>query len=338
MKILLINSNTSQVVTDKVAAGARAVASPGTEILAVCGEFGARVMGPRSEEALGHHSTIALAAKHAAGCDAVVIAVSYDTGLRGARELLDIPVVGMTEAALLTACMLGGKIGLVTFGARVRPLYEELVASYGLSTRIAGWRTVESVAAYRPGSDDELEALGLLSVADFSARFGSQAAYLPSISWDPTNSLYWDAFQKDIVKPGSSQTGSVGWEPQPDPPRGLLPAFKLSDAELATFRTNGFVVSERLSDKSFGDIYYNIFVRDLPVFITTDSILQAWQRSFSGVLEVIEEGMLAPTLKNLLWELAQQCGSARRDYTSGPLAQSFEDAEFYLSVAWVLAA
>jgi len=42
---------------------------------------------------------------------------------------------------------------------------------------------------------------------------------------------------------------------------------------LATFRTNGFVVSERLSDKSFGDIYYNIFVRDLPVFITTDSIL-----------------------------------------------------------------
>jgi allantoin racemase len=159
MKILLINSNTSQVVTDKVAAGARAVASPGTEILAVCGEFGARVMGTRSEEALGHHSTIALAAKHAAGCDAVVIAVSYDTGLRGVRELLDIPVVGMTEAALLTACMLGGKIGLVTFGARVRPLYEELVASYGLSTRIAGWRTVESVAAYRPGSDDELETL-----------------------------------------------------------------------------------------------------------------------------------------------------------------------------------
>jgi len=193
------------------------------------------------------------------------------------------------------------------------------------------------VLGYQSSFDDELEALGLFSVADFSARFGSQPAYLPGISWDPTNSLYWDAFQKDIVKLGSSQTGSVGWEPQPDPPRGLLPAFKLSDAELATFRTNGFVVSERLSDKSFGDIYYNIFVRDLPVFITTDSILQAWQRSFSGVLEVIEEGMLAPTLENLLWELTGQCGSARRDYASGPLAQSFEDAEFYLSVARVLA-
>ena len=193
------------------------------------------------------------------------------------------------------------------------------------------------VLGYQSSFDDELEALGLFSVADFSARFGSQPAYLPGISWDPTNSLYWDAFQKDIVKLGSSQTGSVGWEPQPDPPRGLLPAFKLSDAELATFRTNGFVVSERLSDKSFGDIYYNIFVRDLPVFITTDSILQAWQRSFSGVLEVIEEGVLAPTLNNLLGELTRQCGWARSDYASGPLAQSFEDAEFYLSVAGVLA-
>jgi allantoin racemase len=159
MKILLINSNTSQVVTDKVAAGARAVASPGTEILAVCGDFGARVIGTRSEEAIAHHSTIALAARHAEGCDAAIIAVSYDTGLRGTRELLDIPVVGMTEAALLTACMLGGRMGLITFGARGRPVYEELVASYGLTSRIAGWRTVESTAAYQPGFDDELEAL-----------------------------------------------------------------------------------------------------------------------------------------------------------------------------------
>jgi allantoin racemase len=99
-----------------------------------------------------------------------VIAVSYDTGLRGTRELLDIPVVGMTEAALLTACMLGGKIGLVNFGARVRPLYEELVASYGLSSRIAGWRTVESTAAYKPGSDDELEALLVKQANDLVER------------------------------------------------------------------------------------------------------------------------------------------------------------------------
>ena len=121
------------IVTDKVAAaGARQCVSPGTEIVAVTGSFGARVIGTRAEHAIGEHSTIALASRHAPGCDAVVIAVSYDTGLRAARELLAIPVVGMTEAGLLTACMLGGRIGVITFGRRVLPLYHELVASYGL--------------------------------------------------------------------------------------------------------------------------------------------------------------------------------------------------------------
>jgi allantoin racemase len=99
-----------------------------------------------------------LVAEHHRGCDAVLIAVSYDTGLAGARELLPIPVVGMTEAALLTACMLGGRTGIITFGRRGLPLYQELVASYGLADRVAGWRTIESPAPYRPGGRDEVRA------------------------------------------------------------------------------------------------------------------------------------------------------------------------------------
>jgi allantoin racemase len=157
MRILVVNSNTSDVVTGKVAAAARAAASPGTEIVAVTGTFGARVIGTRSEHAIAEHSTIALVAKHATGCDAVVIGVSYDTGLRGARELLDIPVVGMTEAGLLTACMLGGRVGVIVFGRRVLPMYQELVAGYGLAGRIAAWRVIESTAAYQRGDHPELD-------------------------------------------------------------------------------------------------------------------------------------------------------------------------------------
>ena len=170
MRILLVNSNTSDIVTEKVAAAARAAASPGTEIVAVTGTFGARVIGTRSEHAIAEHSTIALVSRSAAGCDAVVIAVSYDTGLRGARELLDIPVVGMTEAGLLTACMLGGRIGVVTFGRRVLPLYQELAASYGLSGRIAGWRVIESTAAYGRGDHPELDRELVASAANLVQR------------------------------------------------------------------------------------------------------------------------------------------------------------------------
>ena len=170
MRILLVNSNTSAIVTEKVAAEARTSAAAGTEIVPVSGTFGARVIGSRAEHAIGEHSTIALVARHAEGCDAVVIAVSYDTGLRGARELLSIPVVGMTEAGLLTACMLGGRIGVITFGRRVLPLYHELVTAYGLGARIAGWRVLESTAAYARGAHAELDRELVATAQDLVER------------------------------------------------------------------------------------------------------------------------------------------------------------------------
>jgi len=51
--------------------------------------------------------------------------------------MLNVPVVGMTEAALLTACMLGGPIGLIGFGTRVWPIYRELIDGYGLAPALS---------------------------------------------------------------------------------------------------------------------------------------------------------------------------------------------------------
>jgi allantoin racemase len=178
MRLLVVNANTSDIVTEKVARQARASASPGTEVVAVTGSFGARVIGSRAEHAIGEHSAIALVAEHAPGCDAVVIAVSYDTGRRAARELLPIPVVGMTEAGLLTACMLGGRIGVISFGRRVLPLYHELVASYGLTPRIAGWRVLESSAAYARGAHDELDREIVTAALDLIERDGAETVVL----------------------------------------------------------------------------------------------------------------------------------------------------------------
>ena len=60
MRILIVNANTSALVTEKLEAEARAVASPGTEIVAVTGTFGARVIASRAENAIAEHSAIAL--------------------------------------------------------------------------------------------------------------------------------------------------------------------------------------------------------------------------------------------------------------------------------------
>lgn len=158
MRILVLNANTTEFVTETAAAEGRRVASSGTEIVPVTADFGAAIIGSRTEHAIAEHAAVVLAARHAPACDAVVIAVSYDTGLKALREMLAIPVVGMTEAALLTACMLGGPIGLISLGRRVWPMYRELIDAYGLAGRIAGSQVLENASAYRPGDTSVLDA------------------------------------------------------------------------------------------------------------------------------------------------------------------------------------
>ena len=171
MRILVVNSNTSQFVTDQVAAEAQRAASPETEICAVTGKFGGRIIGTRTENAIAAHAMVDAMARNAEGCDGALIAVSFDTVLDAVREMLPIPVVGMTEAALLTACMLGGGIGLICCDRRGQRLYEETVRRHGLGARIAGWRLIESTKAYEPGGaatlDDEIvsAAMGLVDEA-----------------------------------------------------------------------------------------------------------------------------------------------------------------------------
>src|ERR1043166_2556764 len=176
MRILVLNANTTPFVTDTAATEARRVASSGTEIVPVTADFGAAVVGTRSEHAIAEHAAVVLAARHAQGCDAVVIAVSYDTGLKALREMLPMPVVGMTEAALLSACMLGGPIGLISLGKRVRPIYRELIAGYGLDGRIAGWRILENTSAYRPGDTTALDAEVGANAGDMVEKVGAVRA------------------------------------------------------------------------------------------------------------------------------------------------------------------
>jgi allantoin racemase len=151
MKILVINPNTSEFVTRAVAAEAVRAASSGTEIEAVTGRKGAAIVSGRAENAIAAVEAMELAVEHSAGMDGIILAVSFDSGLPALRELLPIPVVGMSEAAMLTACMLGGRFSLVTFGNRAVPLYEELCNSYGLSSRLAG------VLSLPPLSPDEMQ-------------------------------------------------------------------------------------------------------------------------------------------------------------------------------------
>lgn len=143
MKILLANPNTSQGVTDRIAQVARASALPGTTLVAVTGSAGVPYIATRADAAVAGRTTLELMAEHADGCDAAIVAAFGDPGLGGARELLAIPVIGMAEAAMLTACMLGRRFSIVTFSGTLGPWYRECVEYNGLASRLASIRCLD---------------------------------------------------------------------------------------------------------------------------------------------------------------------------------------------------
>ncbi|MFC0407531.1 aspartate/glutamate racemase family protein [Roseomonas elaeocarpi] len=142
MRILLANANTTEAITALCAETARAAAAPGTEIIPATPRFGPAVIATRAENAVAAHALLDLLAEHAGAVDAVVLAVSHDTALDAARQLMPCPVVGMTEAACFTACLLGARFGLATFGDTA--MYQELIARHGLTTRCAGLEGVDT--------------------------------------------------------------------------------------------------------------------------------------------------------------------------------------------------
>ena len=138
MRLLLANPNTTKAMTERVAIVARAAASPGTEIVAVTGKVGVPYIATRAEAAVAGRTTLELMAEHAGGCDAAIVAAFGDPGLGGARELMSVPVIGLAEAAMLTACMLGRRFAIVTFAAALAPWYRECVEYNGLIVPLGG--------------------------------------------------------------------------------------------------------------------------------------------------------------------------------------------------------
>jgi len=147
MRIVLANPNTSQAVTDRIAAVARAAASASTTIQAVTAASGVPYIATRAEAVIGARAVLELFAEHAGDADAAVVAAFGDPGLGAARELLDIPVVGMAEAAMLTACMLGRRFGIVTFAPALGPWYQEVVDYNGLGARCSGVHCLDEAFA-----------------------------------------------------------------------------------------------------------------------------------------------------------------------------------------------
>ncbi|MCC7346636.1 MAG: hypothetical protein IT538_04490 [Variibacter sp.] len=69
------------------------------------------------------------------GYDAVALGCFLDPAMQEGRELVNIPVLGLGEASMLSACMFGDKFSGVAFHAKQAQYYDRKAFEYGLGSR-----------------------------------------------------------------------------------------------------------------------------------------------------------------------------------------------------------
>jgi allantoin racemase len=137
--IRVINPNTARAMTESIGHCARAVAEPSTIVTAVNPAMGPESIESHYDEALAVPGLLSeIAAGEAAGADGYVIACFGDPGLDAARELASGPVVGIAEAAMHAATLVGRGFSVVTTLARTTGRTRDLAARYGFADACRG--------------------------------------------------------------------------------------------------------------------------------------------------------------------------------------------------------
>ncbi|MCS5585229.1 MAG: aspartate/glutamate racemase family protein [Pseudomonadales bacterium] len=132
MKILIVNPNTTQSMTDKIAEAARSVAATDTEILAINPQDGPASVEGYYDEAFAVPGLLREIRKgELMGVDGYIVACFDDPGLHAVRSIATGPAVGICEAAVYAASMVAGSFTVVTTLRSSVPAIEKVVRGYG---------------------------------------------------------------------------------------------------------------------------------------------------------------------------------------------------------------
>lgn len=242
MRILILNPNTTEAVTALLAKAAAGAAAPGTQLVAATAPRGFPYISTKAEAQIAGAIAMEVLAVHHRDVDAAVIAAFGDPGLFPARELFDIPVVGMSEAAMLTACMLGQRFAIVTFAEALGSWYRDCVAMHGMTERCAGIRFSDqpfaALATVQDEKEDRLVGLALqaveedaadvviLSGAPLAGLASKVAGRIPVPVIDPIAAAVKQAESLVALSPRKATVGAFR-RPAPKPTHGLDPALAM---------------------------------------------------------------------------------------------------------------
>jgi Asp/Glu/hydantoin racemase len=177
MRLLVINPNISGDVTALIESEALRSAAPGTELVVRTAGHGVEYIETRLESLIAAGAVAEIIAEHtrpgADPIDGVVVAAFGDPGMPALKELADVPVIGITEAALCAAALQGHRFSIIAISDRIRPWYRDCVERSGLAGRLASIRSINeslpSIGSVQQDFKETLLALGRRAVTEDGA-------------------------------------------------------------------------------------------------------------------------------------------------------------------------
>lgn len=160
MRILIIFPLITSAYNEEIVEEAKAVAAPDTEITVINLDQGPETIESRYEEFLATPDLIKKSqAAQQDGFDGIFIDCFGEPGVETIRELVDIPVVGGFNPAVLTATLISQKFSIVTVEKRVISMLETLARNLGITDSISSIRDVGIPVSELPDKDRLIAAL-----------------------------------------------------------------------------------------------------------------------------------------------------------------------------------
>jgi allantoin racemase len=139
---LVINPNTSDSMTAEIEETAQRVFLPPWNCIVSAAPAGPESLESWSDYHLAGIAVLPLLEKHA-DVDGIVLACFGDPGLYLLKESCSVPVVGIAEASMSLAVLLGARFGILAGMRRAVELMDSMVRTNGFESRYAGTVSLE---------------------------------------------------------------------------------------------------------------------------------------------------------------------------------------------------
>lgn len=144
MKILIVNPNTSEIVLDVIMRSAERAAHTRTELSGMRSPGGTRNIDSAYGDYMSAPHMIEAVRRRieAEPFDGVVLAGFGNVGIGALKEVLDIPVVSISEASMALACLLGHRFSTLTMLEQFIPYQEDIIRLHGFEAKCASVRAI----------------------------------------------------------------------------------------------------------------------------------------------------------------------------------------------------